>query len=620
MSLSTSSPNVTLLDTSLACGTAVAGTKLQKAFRVNLGSIATSTSISFNLTITGTSMTTVTQTINMTVGIASMNKDFELNNGNFTTDVPTVLPGWQYGITTKITENTTHLWGTDLTSTYPNNATWDLYSPSMTIGSSSTLSFWHYYLVEANYDGGVVYISTDGGANWTIISPNGGYPNSSTHLAISPAYSCSYPTPSTGITGTAVFDLSAYANQTVMFKWHFFSDIGRVYKGWFIDNVVVTNLLSGPVNKNGKITGTITLSPTSPNVTKALVKAGQYATHPASDGSYSIYLPNGTYSTAATLTNYSTPSSQSLTVSEENPIQTGNFSLEFLATPPTLSYSAQIGSIPLSWSARENRLLHFNHYNVYRRINADAFMKITEVTGTFYTDTPTINGTYNYYVTEVYAEGESGASNTVSFTYPPTHTAPNAVTLVSPANSATNIALLPTVSWTPNDSRIGSASTSRSEIRHSDRDAATVYYVYCDTNANPTTLVGSPTSSPFTFTTALSYGTAYYWKVVAHNAYGNSIGNTVRSFTTVANQVPLESPENVVVTKTESGVEITWDTVEDATIYRVYATMDINTSNWGSPIATVNAPNHSWTDATGSNWRFFKITADNPRIEIKSNQ
>ncbi len=496
MTMSTTSPNVTLLDTSLSCGTASAGTKLQKTFRVNLGTIANGTVITFNLCITGDNISTVNQIITMIVGATGINTDFETSNGNFTAAVPTLPPGWQWGVSSKITENTTHVWCTDLTANYPDNATFDLYSPSITIGTNAILSFWHYYLVEANFDGGVVYISTDSGTNWTIISPNGGYPNNNAHLAIRPAYSCAYPTPTTGTSGTATFDLSAYANQTVIFKWHFFSDIGRNNKGWFIDNVVV----SGVVSKTGKVTGTITLSPTNPNVTNTNVKAGTYATHPASNGTYSLYVPNGTYTTSAALTYYSSPSTQSLTVSDANPTQTGNFTLEFLASPPTLTCNPVVGSIPLNWSARNDRLVHFVHYNIWRKINADSYRKIIEVTSTNYTDTPTINGTYSYQITTEYTEGESAPSNTVTFTYPP--------------------------------------------------------------------------------------------------------------------PVQLPTPTNVNVVKTVSGVQINWSPVATATIYRIYAVNDLSNEELGTPITTVAFPLTSWTDTSGLDRRFYRVTADVSRSAI----
>jgi hypothetical protein len=380
-----------------------------------------------------------------------------------------------------------------------------------------------------------------------------------------------------------------------------------------------------------------------------------------------------------------------------------------------------LGSIPLSWSARDDRLLHFVHYNVWRKINADSYRKITEVTATNYTDTPTINGTYSYYITTDYTEGESGASNIITFTYPPAGTAPNPVTLVSPTAGATGISLLPTLSWTSNDARAiqkaGVSKTndpdaSRVQITFDPRNPATVYYVYCDTSADPTTLVGSPTTSPFTLTTSLTYSTTYNWKVVAHNSYGNSVGNTIRSFTTMANPTPpnpvtlvspaagatgvstlpslswtpagsgtaptvfyvycdtsadpttlvgspttspftlttplaystsykwkvvahnangnsvgnvirsfttladttpLPTPSNVATAKTQNGIEISWGAITGATVYRIYAVTDPSVSDWGTAIATVTAPNTTWIDTSGSPWRFYRVTADNAR-------
>ena len=39
------------------------------------------------------------------------------------------------------------------------------------------LEFWHYYNSEANYDGGNVKISINGGTTWTLLTPVGGYSN-----------------------------------------------------------------------------------------------------------------------------------------------------------------------------------------------------------------------------------------------------------------------------------------------------------------------------------------------------------------------------------------------------------------------------------------------------------
>lgn len=97
--------------------------------------------------------------------------------------------------------------------------------------------------------------------------------------------------------------------------------------------------------------------------------------------------------------------------------------------------------------------------------------------------------------------------------------APGPATPTAPANAATAVSEYPTFTWT--------APTTGG--------VPTGYRVYCDTNANPSTLIGTVTGSAtltYTATSALAYDTLYYWKVVPFNATGTSTGDTVWSFTT----------------------------------------------------------------------------------------
>lgn len=103
---------------------------------------------------------------------------------------------------------------------------------------------------------------------------------------------------------------------------------------------------------------------------------------------------------------------------------------------------------------------------------------------------------------------------------------PNAVTLSTPADLATNLGLRPTLTWTA--SATGGVPTS--------------YKVYCDTSNPPTTLVATVTASPYTFTTDLHWEETYYWMVVAHNTAGDATGNTVRSFTVMADPTIYVTP------------------------------------------------------------------------------
>jgi hypothetical protein len=58
-----------------------------------------------------------------------------------------------------------------------------LESPSLNLGTGSSLTFWHWIDSEVSgayagraYDGGVVEISIDGGSTWLPVEPEGGYP------------------------------------------------------------------------------------------------------------------------------------------------------------------------------------------------------------------------------------------------------------------------------------------------------------------------------------------------------------------------------------------------------------------------------------------------------------
>ena len=96
--------------------------------------------------------------------------------------------------------------------------------------------------------------------------------------------------------------------------------------------------------------------------------------------------------------------------------------------------------------------------------------------------------------------------------------APAPVTLVSPADAATQISTTPTLTWT--DDYTGGIPTG--------------YKIYLDTNTDPVTLLDTVTGLSYTLTTELDGSRTYYWKVIATNSYGDSSPNAVWSFTTAA--------------------------------------------------------------------------------------
>jgi len=102
------------------------------------------------------------------------------------------------------------------------------------------LSFMHNYSTEANYDGGVIEVSTNNGTSWTDLKSKwilNGYPISmdpetGTVLQGRDAFSGS----SNGFIKT-VANLSAFAGQNIKLRWLFSSDLGTSGIGWYVDDI-----------------------------------------------------------------------------------------------------------------------------------------------------------------------------------------------------------------------------------------------------------------------------------------------------------------------------------------------------------------------------------------------
>ncbi|UCG52058.1 MAG: S8 family serine peptidase [Candidatus Latescibacterota bacterium] len=165
--------------------------------------------------------------------------DFELDDGGFTPaggvwewGAPTSGPGGAH--------SGDNLWATILAGNYPNSADATLDIPPITLAASkpyALLSFWHWYYIETNYDGGNVKVSTDGGATWDVVTPFGGYDGTArSGNAGIPGEPC-FTGYNDDYWQEELFDLSAYAGQQVIVRFHFGSD-GSVYRsGWYVDDV-----------------------------------------------------------------------------------------------------------------------------------------------------------------------------------------------------------------------------------------------------------------------------------------------------------------------------------------------------------------------------------------------
>ncbi len=111
--------------------------------------------------------------------------------------------------------------------------------------ADAVLSFWHYYDTEPTYDGGIVEISTDGGASWSNLGDEmfyNGYngvidSNYDNPLAGSDAFTGN----SEGYIQTLV-DLSAYEGENVIISFRLATDSIIGANGWYVDDVLVGSL------------------------------------------------------------------------------------------------------------------------------------------------------------------------------------------------------------------------------------------------------------------------------------------------------------------------------------------------------------------------------------------
>ncbi|MDP8210894.1 MAG: carboxypeptidase regulatory-like domain-containing protein, partial [Candidatus Stygibacter australis] len=157
--------------------------------------------------------------------------DFESDDGEFTANM-----GWAWG-----TDNMAgaysgdNVWGTTLNAQYPNSVSYQLVTPELSIPTDdAVLTFWHWMDIETTFDGGNIKISTDGGTNWELINPVGGYPGTAYGLNSEACFNGHDM-----VWTMATFEIGAYQGESAMFMFNFGSDSSVTYQGWYIDDVYV---------------------------------------------------------------------------------------------------------------------------------------------------------------------------------------------------------------------------------------------------------------------------------------------------------------------------------------------------------------------------------------------
>ena len=169
-------------------------------------------------------------------------QDFEADNGAW--DATPATGGWEWGQPTApdgppAAHSGVNVWGTVLAGDYPSNACWTLdLDLGLTVDEpTASLRCWMWYDTETNYDGCQFHVSVDGGANWILVTPEGGYPQSGFTTNACLGTTTDYWGGNSGGWILVSLPLGAFENQVPIFRFWFGSDPSVTYPGVFIDDI-----------------------------------------------------------------------------------------------------------------------------------------------------------------------------------------------------------------------------------------------------------------------------------------------------------------------------------------------------------------------------------------------
>lgn len=267
---------------------------------------------------------------------------------------------------------------------------------------------------------------------------------------------------------------------------------------------------------------------------------------------------------------------------------------EYISTGPSILYTPMLAidaNSELDWWMRTSTTSGIGRVQINYSTDGSTWTPVgdeialpTETTWQNYNvDLSTITSGNYFMAFHVYSSTTSSSSFYIDHVIGPEYAAiaPGPVTLTAPADLATGVSIYPALSWDPGTT--GGIPTG--------------FNLYLDTVDGSTLLAGDVTS-PFTPATALDYNTTYYWKVVAYNDAGDSVGNDVWSFTTGAD------PTITTLPHTENFDSVTppdlpygWSKIVETTSSYPYVETYASTTYAVSPPNCVRMYNSSDSDA-----------------------
>jgi hypothetical protein len=137
------------------------------------------------------------------------------------------ISGWAFNSpwaqTTTSSYSPTHSWTDSPGGYYNNNVNLSIWSPFINLSgqTTATLTFWHRFDLETNYDFGRVWITTNNGTSYTFLASFTGTQTSWMQTTIS---------------------LNAFVgNPSIRITFQLFSDGSITRDGWYIDDVKITS-------------------------------------------------------------------------------------------------------------------------------------------------------------------------------------------------------------------------------------------------------------------------------------------------------------------------------------------------------------------------------------------
>lgn len=147
-------------------------------------------------------------------------------------------------------------------------------------------------------------------------------------------------------------------------------------------------------------------------------KTHAITTCPDPSGAYVLYLPSGIHNVTASGPGYLSQSVFPVNLNVQNPILAQDYYLSWFTPPSGLDFDVEQDSLTLFWNSPQEPPYSVLNYKVFRKLNSGHYEMMAITVDTFYSEKLSILGDYHYYVAACYEQGESVASELVSFSYP----------------------------------------------------------------------------------------------------------------------------------------------------------------------------------------------------------